>query len=365
MDLKSKINFASSQNINSTPRITTVCYTNQVKLDSGGVVNKEQAHITAKDIQKLYAEIAKSIISSLDYSTIIKKIMDQIQLIFQPQNWSLLYIDEEKDELYFVICEGHCADKIKDLRLKVGEGVAGMVAKTGKSLIVKDTAEHSQFNKKIDQISGFNTSSLIAVPISFQGKILGVIELINSVDDNFSDKELEILKTIADFSAIAINNAMVHEKIVFLATHDALTQVYNRAYFDGFHASLGKNAYYGVIVLVDIDNLKIINDKLGHSIGDKTLVKMAEILVKSCRRSDYVFRIGGDEFLVIIANISLDDIDFVTSEIDRKLRGFLENKQLDFSFSFGISFGKIKELNQLIRLADLKMYENKRGNRLR
>jgi diguanylate cyclase (GGDEF)-like protein len=326
--------------------------------------------IRPKKLQNLYAEIAKAITSSLDFSTILEKIMEQIYLFFQPQNWSLLRLDHDKGELYFVICEGICSDKIKNLRLKLGEGVAGKVAETGKHFIVLNAENNSQFNNKIDKISGFTTTSVVAVPIIFQQRILGVIELINTIQNNdFSDKELEILKTIADFSAIAINNADIHEQIIFLATHDSLTQVYNRAFLDRLNTRVLDDSFskdnYAIAILVDVDNFKIINDKFGHAAGDIVLIKMAELLKIICRKSDYVFRIGGDEFLVIISNINSNDLELVKDEIRRKLSSFLREEKLDFSYSFGIGSGKTKELSKVIQLADAKMYKVKEGNKIR
>lgn len=319
-------------------------------------------NIKANNIQNLYTEIAKSLTSSLDYSTIIKKIMDQIYLIFHPENWSLLRVDKKSNELYFVVCEGTCANKIKNLRMKIGEGVAGKVAETGKELIIANVENYIHFNEKIDRISGFCTNSLVAFPIIFQDEILGVIELINL--HNLSDQNLEILKTIADFSAIAIHNSLNHEEIIFLATHDALTQVYNRAFLDRLNSTFLNDSYKSniddaIIILVDIDNFKQINDKFGHKFGDKILIKLADLLIESCRKSDFVFRIGGDEFLVVITNLNSSDIDFFESEINRKLASYLEDKKLGFSYSFGISRGKIKQLEHVIHLADVKMYKAK------
>lgn len=330
-------------------------------------MSKEQPNISAQRIQALYADIAKSITSSLEVSTIINKIMELVHSFFRPANWSLLRVDQEKNELYFVVSEGLDAEKVKDLRLKIGEGVAGHVAETGKSVIVADVNRNNHFNNSIDQLSGFKTTSLVAVPIVFQNKVLGVIELINTLHEKeFTNKELEILETIADFSAIALNNAIIHEQITFLANHDPLTELYNRAFLATLFSSNSNNASftdfddtYSIAILIDVNHFKQINDQFGHVAGDKVLIRLAELLKTYCRKSDYVFRVGGDEFLMILTNLDVEEIPALENEMTKKLNAFLEKAALDFSFSYGIASGRNTELEQLINNADQKMYQAK------
>lgn len=328
--------------------------------------------ITVKKIQALYAEIAKSITSSLEISTVIKTIMAQVQLFFQPNNWSLLRIDEATNELYFVIAEGLDADKIRDMRFKLGEGIVGYVAQTGKSILVRDVSESDLFANKVDAVSGFKTKSLIAVPVIFQDRVLGVIELINAFEDReFSDDDLHTLQTIADFSAIALNNAMIHEQITFLATHDPLTGLYNRAFLARLLtqnadplAFTSETETHTIAVLIDIDHFKQINDRYGHAAGDKVLIRLAALLKTACRKSDYVIRIGGDEFLMLLTDLGIEEIKKTEQDIRFKLDAFLQKTSYDFSFSFGIASGKSFELEQIIIAADSKMYQAKNASKI-
>ena len=161
---------------------------------------------------QLYINIGKLITSSLDFEKIIEGIMDELNLFFSPDNCSILRLDQNTDELFFVAVKGISLDNLKDIKLKVGEGVAGIVAQTGESMYIEDTAHNEFFSKKIDKISGFHTKSIIAVPIKFRDKIFGVIEIINQQNssnnkENFSKADSIILESIADFAAIAFANA--------------------------------------------------------------------------------------------------------------------------------------------------------------
>src|ERR1041385_6934157 len=86
----------------------------------------------------IFHDVAKALTSSLDLDSILQTIMDKMAEYFRPDTWSLLMVDEAKDELYFAIAVGEAAEALKTLRLKVGEGIAGWVARHGESLIVPD-----------------------------------------------------------------------------------------------------------------------------------------------------------------------------------------------------------------------------------
>src|ERR1700737_377356 len=86
----------------------------------------------------IFHDVAKALTSSLDLDSILQTIMEKMAEYFRPDTWSLLMVDEERDELYFAIAVGDAAEALKSVRLKVGEGIAGWVAKHGESLIVPD-----------------------------------------------------------------------------------------------------------------------------------------------------------------------------------------------------------------------------------
>jgi GAF domain-containing protein len=92
----------------------------------------------------IFHDVAKALTSSLDLDSILQTIMEKMAEYFRPDNWSLLMVDEERDDLYFAIAVGNASEALKNVRMKVGEGIAGHVAKHGERLIVPDvyTAIH-------------------------------------------------------------------------------------------------------------------------------------------------------------------------------------------------------------------------------
>ena len=326
----------------------------------------------AGDVQKLFTRIARSITASLEISEVVKAIMHQVQAFFRPKNWSLFRLDPVTKGLYFVVASGLDQKAIKNVRIKLGEGVVGRVAETGRSMIVKNTQKNTHFSRKIDQISGFKTQSLVAVPIVFQKKVLGVIELINTVKEGaFDQKDVMLLETIANFSAIAMMNALAYERMSMLAMFDALTGLYNRARLERLLKSIHRAShhaenkrhlenFYAIAVWVDLDKFKKINDTFGHRAGDEILQKSAILLRECCRENDYAFRVGGDEFLLLIMNLFKKDVNPIKKRLKNQLRQ--RSKEIaPAGFSFGIASGDVRNLPTLITKADDLMYIDKKS----
>src|SRR6185312_10473731 len=169
---------------------------------------------TRKDQElNIFHDVAKALTSSLDLDSILQTIMEKMAEYFQPDTWSLLMVDEEKNELYFAIAVGTAAEALKNVRLKVGEGIAGWVAKNGERLIVPDVMTDPRFAKRIDEMTKWQTRSMICVPLKSKHKVLAVIQLINAPIESFGESEMFFLHSLCDYAAIAIDNAHAVEKI--------------------------------------------------------------------------------------------------------------------------------------------------------
>src|ERR1700694_5723597 len=99
---------------------------------TGAENNRQSQELT------IFHDVAKALTSSLDLDSILQTIMEKMAEYFRPDTWSLLMVDAERDELYFAIAVGTASEALKNVRLKVGEGIAGYVAKHGESLVVPD-----------------------------------------------------------------------------------------------------------------------------------------------------------------------------------------------------------------------------------
>ena len=326
-------------------------------------------------MKEMYANIGKLITSNLDLESILKGIMEEIHRFFEPENWSLLRYDPNSNELFFVIAEGIDQEHIKDIRLKVGEGIAGTVAHSKKPVFVPDTSIDPRFTDKVDKKTGFKTKSIIAVPLIFKETLYGIIEIINRTTGGvFSEDDYLVLKTIADFSAIAFANAMLYEQSLLMGTTDPLTGLYNRIKLEEiiddwtcretFQRREEDGTGDAAVIMIDLDNFKQINDNHGHIEGDRVLKHLARLLRSSIRNEDYVFRVGGDEFLVIIPISRPTLVTNVEERIINKIHELLSAAReypMPLRFSYGLAIGPAVSIKQLIHKADIKMYEQKKS----
>ncbi|HHL40645.1 MAG TPA: sensor domain-containing diguanylate cyclase [Deltaproteobacteria bacterium] len=313
-------------------------------------------------------EVGKAVTSSLDITHILKVVMEKISELFRPSNWSLLLLDERSGELTFEIVVGEGAEKIRELRLKPGEGIAGWVAREGVPLLVPDVATDPRFCGKIDRLAGFSTKSVVCVPLKAKGRCQGVIELINSVE-SFTEDDLRLLSALADYTAIAIENAKYLDKVEELTITDDLTGLYNTRHLHScleYEVERARRYEYDVsMIFLDIDSFKSINDRYGHLRGSRLLCEAGSLIRKNVRSADIVCRYGGDEFVVLLPQTSKKNAMAAAEKLREALRShsFLRGDGLDcrITASFGVaSFpADAKDKYELISLADRAMYKIK------
>jgi len=155
----------------------------------------------------------------------------------------------------------------------------------------------------------------------------------------------------------------IGEQLEYLSLHDSLTGLYNRAYFEEEMLRFGESRFSSIgIIACDIDGLKFINDKLGHSYGDNILTAASQMIKNAFRAGDVVARVGGDEFAVLLPNCSDETVRSACSRIKNNIEIYNEkNVQLPLSISMGFSVGKSNsgDLRNLFREAENNMGREK------
>ncbi len=151
--------------------------------------------------------------SELNLSNLLDTIMNVAKKVMSADACSLLLVDDNKEELVFQIALSEVGEKIKTMtRLKIGEGIAGSVAKTGEPLIIKDAYQHPQFNPDYDKKTGFETGSILCSPLKVKGEVMGVCQVIHGKKKGvvFQESDLELFLLLCDSAALAIHNARLH-----------------------------------------------------------------------------------------------------------------------------------------------------------
>jgi diguanylate cyclase (GGDEF)-like protein len=330
---------------------------------------------TARQTQELHIfhDVAKALTSSLDLDSILQTIMEKMAEYFRPDTWSLLMVDEQKMELYFAIAVGEASEALKNVRLKVGEGIAGHVAKYGEKLVVPDVRSDKRFTKRIDDVTQLETQSIICVPLKSRLRVLGVIQLVNVNMARFTHEEEFFLQALCDYAAIAIENARSVEKIQELTITDDCTGLFNaRHLYKTLETEVYRSARFGYefsVLFIDLDHFKSVNDTHGHLIGSKLLAEIGYLIKAQLRLIDFAFRYGGDEFVVLLPQTSKDQALVVAHRLRDSLRASCFCKEEGLNLNVRASMGlatyphDARSPHDIIRQADEMMYMVKNSTR--
>ena len=322
----------------------------------------------------VFHELGKALTSTLELDQVLRTIMQKIDEFLRPDTWSMLLLDEANQELYFELAIGKGSEALGDVRIKLGQGIAGWVAQYGKPVVVPDVSKDTRFFGKVDEKTKMETQSIVAVPVRFRDHCLGVIELVNCIGPKgFDEKDMGLLEALADFAAIAIENARHVKRIHELTITDDCTSLYNSSYL---HQMLDKEIYrsqrYGYefsLVFIDLDHFKHINDTHGHLIGSRLLAEIGTMLKNNCRLIDFAFRYGGDEFVLLLPQTSKENAIIAARRIHKMIGEttwlVAEGLNIRITASLGLACYPVDSRTkvQLLQLADEAMYHVKNSTR--
>jgi HD-GYP domain-containing protein (c-di-GMP phosphodiesterase class II) len=234
-------------------------------------------------------QIAALINSTLDQDEIRRRAIEAATTLMDAEGGSLLLVDQKQDELYFEVALGTKGDQLKEIRLQMGQGIAGWVAQHCEPLIVNDAANDPRFFQGADNRSSFVTRQIIAAPVVSKGCVLGVLQAVNSNSGGFTADNLELFVTLADHVAPAIENARLYEKLK-VAFHDtalALAEALElRDAYTGGHTrrvrdySLAAGRCLGLSAgeLDDLDLAAVLHDIGKIGVRDAVLLKESKLV---------------------------------------------------------------------------------------
>lgn len=165
---------------------------------------------------ELIFDIVKNLYSTLDIDVLLKRIGETAQQLTNSEASSIMLVDEDKQHLYFKIASGEKSFAVKKIKIKIGEGIAGTVALTKKTEIINDVSKDNRFDGKIDRITGFNTRSILAVPmltvVNNKVELIGVLEVLNKKsNEGYNEDDKKLLESLAGLASAILQRAKILE----------------------------------------------------------------------------------------------------------------------------------------------------------
>lgn len=329
-----------------------------------------------RTIEELEAfnEIGKVLTSTLDLHEVLRRIMEKVRELLRPSNWSLLLLEPASETLVFELAFGPGAEALVGKRIRADEGIAGWAVTRGAPLLVPDVRRDDRFSARFDEATLFTTRSILAVPLRFGGRSLGVIELVKGPGEApFREEDLRTLATIADYAAIAMQNAWNFQKVQELTILDEHTGLHNARYLEtALEQEVKRSRRFDhplSLVFLDLDRFKEVNDAHGHQVGSAILRSVGGVLRETLRSVDVAVRYGGDEFVCLLPETSKEEAMGWARRLQAALRAHRyrleDGREVRVDASFGVaSFPDDADgPAELVRQADLAMYRVKQGGR--
>jgi len=305
---------------------------------------RDQALVT----QRLNASL-QDIVSELRLEDVLAKVTANAQSTLEGRHFALLV--DDGDELR---CR-RSSDLSGAAITALERWAAGSRRVREGSLVLEDFSALPEL-RELAESDEQPLRSLCAAPLTYRGESLGVLVALAENARVFLPRDVDVLQSFATQASIALTNARLYEAQQELASRDPLTGLLNhREFHENLARELERCRRYGgrlSVAMFDLDGFKAVNDVSGHAEGDRVLRRTAEVLNETCRSSDVAFRIGGDEFALLLPETGGDDANTVASRAAERLGS-----------SFGVAVwpddGPSKE--GLLACADSNLYAMKRA----
>jgi diguanylate cyclase (GGDEF)-like protein/putative nucleotidyltransferase with HDIG domain len=318
-----------------------------------------------QEVQALF-EISQDLGNSLSLDETLSVLDVRLRRIIPHHSLAVWMV--RGNELIPEYVNGEDCRLFSSLQIPMGQGLSGWVAENGKPIVNGNpTVEPSYLN---DKSLTSALRSAVALPLEGANGTLGVLTLYHMERDAFTKDHLRLLMAIAPKIGMSIENALRFQQAESSATTDFLTSLPNaRSLFLQLDAEVSRarrNNQPLTVVVLDLDELKAINDRYGHLEGNRLLREVAAGLKSNCREYDYVARMGGDEFVVLISGVKQADAEQRVEEFRHVVAGIgMQSFDKPLSASIGVAHFPADgaDAERLLAEADRLMYQQKRARK--
>lgn len=315
-----------------------------------------------EEVQQLF-EISQDIGRSLTLDEMLSILSLRVKRMV-PYDSMAVYIKRGDKLVPEYVC-GENFRLFSSLEIPMGQGLSGWVADNNKPIVNGNPSVEPGY---LNDPSKFSTlRSALAVPLEGKQNVVGVLAMYRSDRDAFSRDNLRVMLAIASKVGMTIDHLLRLEAAESTAITDFLTELPNaRSLFVHLDAELARRSANNesvTVLVTDLDGFKTVNDRYGHLEGNRLLKGVAQALKANCREQDYVARMGGDEFVLVMPGLTREELAARTARISSMITETA--RQIIGEEIIGISIGAVqapedgKDAETLLGEADRRMYQMK------
>ena len=307
------------------------------------------------------ADVFHDVLAEQSLDALLDRIADALAELVPHDSLTIYEADELRRVLLPVWARDKWADKILADSCPFGVGLTGWGVEHRESVRVNQ----AHLDPRTSTVPGTpedEPEALITIPLIARDSIKGALNIYRLGDDaSFDDDEFELAKRFGDAAALALDNAQIRARLEHQAQTDPLTGLFNhRAFHERLRQALAEaSRSHDVIslLMLDIDDFKRVNDVYGHGAGDEILRSLADTLKDAVRASDVVYRLGGEEFAIVIASRSPESAEQLASRLVERVESTEFNPAGRITISVGLARGPEHAMNprELIACAEAAM----------
>jgi diguanylate cyclase (GGDEF)-like protein len=307
------------------------------------------------------ADVFHHVLAEQSLDALLDRIADALAELVPHDSLTIYEADEPRRLLIPVWARDKWADKILADTCPFGQGLTGWGVEHREPVRVNK----AHLDPRVMTVAGTpadEPEALITIPLIARDSIKGALNIYRLGDDaSFGDDEFELAKRFGDAAALALDNAQIRARLEHQAQTDPLTGLFNhRAFHERLRQALANasRSHDAVsLLMLDIDDFKRVNDVYGHGAGDEILRSLADTLKDAVRTSDVVYRLGGEEFAIVIASRSAQNAERLAHRLVERVEATEFDPAGRITISVGLARGPEHAMNprELIACAEAAM----------
>ena len=330
---------------------------------------RARAEEAQKEVMQSAAQLGEVLQSTLDLGRIMRLVLEVVATRLEADKGAIYALSDARDRLEPQVALGLPLTQLRLGDLRVGTGLAGWVAVTGEAVTTPSLAGPAPSPPEPP------ADTALAIPISVRNRVYAVLALYGRKGGVFRPGDVESVLQFITRAGVAIENVLRHQEATRRSITDGLTGVWNRRYFElRTREELERSVRFSrpfSLLMVDLDNFKLVNDRFGHRSGDEVLVEVGRRLTDNTRELDTCARYGGEEFVLLLPETDGQGAAVVAE----KLRNSISNLpfhvtdvgELSVTASIGVAAFPVDgdTVAEVLRQADHALYSAKRAGKNR